>query len=315
MTTGFVYDPFCLSHNPGTGHPERSARLSATIAHLSEQPWFDSLSAVTATPADVELLHNTHAPEYVERARAACRAGESHLDVPDVGISPDSFDVARVACGGGVALADGVMRGELKNGFSLTRPPGHHAEAALALGFCLFNNVAILARYLQQTHGVDKVAIVDWDVHHGNGTQHTFEEDNSVLFASLHQYPFYPGTGARSETGTGRGAGATVNCPMAAGSTDSDYQAAFSERVLPALEDFKPDVVLVSAGFDAHRDDPLAEVALSTECYRWMSDQVLDIADRHAGGRLISLLEGGYSLEALPLSVATHLEALLAASA
>lgn len=311
MTTGFVYEPFCLRHDPGESHPERSARLSATVQHLIKQPWYPSLQTVSAREAELDWIHSTHAPEYVARAEAACQSGAKSLDVPDVGISSDSFKAASLATGGGLALADRLMAGEIDNGFSLTRPPGHHAENALALGFCLFNNVAILARYLQSAHGLDKIAILDWDVHHGNGTQHTFEEDGSVLFVSIHQYPYYPGTGAYSETGVGVGAGATINCPMAAGSHDQHYQAAFSERVLPALEGFSPDAILLSAGFDAHRADPLANIELSTQCYGWMTERVMEVADHHCGGRVLSLLEGGYSLEALPLCVATHLEVLL----
>ena len=308
--TGFAYDPACLRHDPGRAHPERSARLVATMDRLEREPWFSGLVPVDSAPCPVEWLESVHAPEYVARAEEVCRAGAPYLDVPDVGVSRDSFDVARIAAGAGLALADRLMEGAIDNGFSLARPPGHHAERALALGFCLFNNAAILARYLQRRHGLEKVLVLDWDVHHGNGTQHTFEADPTVLYASLHQYPFYPGTGAASEEGTGRGKGATVNCPMPAGARDALYEEAFRERVLPAIDAFKPDAILLSAGFDAHADDPLAAVELSTGCYRWMSERILEAADRHAGGRVLSLLEGGYSLEALPECVAAHLECL-----
>ena len=308
--TGFVYDPACLRHDPGRGHPERSARLVATMDRLVHEPWFGELARVEAPACPVEWLESVHAPEYVERAQTACRQGASFLDVPDVGVSRDSFDVARIAAGAGLALADRLMAGEIDNGFSLARPPGHHAERALALGFCLFNNVAILARYLQGAHGLERILVLDWDVHHGNGTQHTFEEDPTVLYASLHQYPFYPGTGAASEEGTGRGKGATLNCPMPAGARDDLYEEAFRNRLLPAIDAFRPDAILLSAGFDAHADDPLAAVEISTGCYRWMSERILEAAERHAGGRVLSLLEGGYSLEALPECVAVHLECL-----
>ena len=308
--TGFVYDPICLKHDPGRAHPERSARLVATMERLEAEPWFEELVPVAAEPCPPEWLESVHAPEYVARAEAVCRAGAPYLDVPDVGISRDSFDVARIAAGAGIALADRLMAGEIDNGFSLARPPGHHAERALALGFCLFNNVAVLARYLQRRHGLEKILILDWDVHHGNGTQHTFEEDPTVLYASLHQYPFYPGTGAASEEGSGRGRGTTLNCPMPAGARDALYEEAFRTRVLPAIDAFGPDAVLLSAGFDAHADDPLAAVELSTDCYRWMSERIVETADRHAGGRVLSLLEGGYHLEALPRCVAAHLEHL-----
>ena len=227
-----------------------------------------------------------------------------------MGISTGSFDIALLAAGGALELADQVASGQLDNAFALTRPPGHHAERDMALGFCLFNNVAIAARYLQRHHGIEKVLILDWDVHHGNGTQHTFEDDPSVLYVSLHQYPYYPGTGAASETGTGRGAGATVNCPMPAGAGDAEYEHAFVERVLPAIDAFAPQFVLLSAGFDAHVDDPLAQMRLSTSFYGWMTARMLEVADRHAGGRLVSLLEGGYDTRALSASVEAHLAGL-----
>ena len=308
--TGFVYDPVFLRHDPGRTHPERSARLVATMERLEREPWFEDLESIAAGPCSAEWLESVHAPDYVARAEEVCRAGGPFLDVPDVGVSRESFAVARIAAGAGIALADRLMAGEIDNGFSLARPPGHHAERALALGFCLFNNIAVLARYLQRRHGLERILILDWDVHHGNGTQHAFEEDPTVLFASLHQYPFYPGTGAANEEGVGRGRGTTVNCPMPAGARDALYEEAFRNRILPAIDAFGPDAVLLSAGFDAHADDPLAAVELSTECYRWMSERILEVAERHAGGRVISLLEGGYSLEALPDCVAAHLECL-----
>ena len=311
--TGFAYDPICLRHDPGRAHPERSARLTATMERLARESWFAELVSVAAEPCPAEWLEAIHAPDYVARAEEVCRSGGPYLDVPDVGVSRESFDVARIAAGAGLALADRLMAGEIDNGFSLARPPGHHAERSLALGFCLFNNAAILARYLQHRHGLEKILILDWDVHHGNGTQHAFEEDPTVLYASLHQYPFYPGTGAASEEGAGRGKGATINCPMPAGARDALYVEAFRTRILPAIDRFKPDAVLVSAGFDAHAEDPLAAVELTTGCYRWMSERVLEAADRHAGGRVVSLLEGGYSLEALPECVAVHLECLAGA--
>ena len=214
MTTGFVFDPYFLQHDPGAGHPERSARLDATINHLRTQAWFDALHPVHAAPAELDALGRIHAGDYIERAKEACERGDRHLDVPDVGICPDSFDVARLAAGAAIALGDGVMSGQYRNGFSLTRPPGHHAEQALALGFCLFNNIAVLARHLQAVHGVDKVAILDWDVHHGNGTQHAFYDRDDVLVISLHRYDggaFYPCKEDANYTYTGDGAGAFHN--------------------------------------------------------------------------------------------------------
>ncbi len=309
--SGFAYDPRALNHNPGQHHPERAARLEATFAHLQAQSWLAEMTEVAAQPADEEWLAMVHDQDYIERARAVCAAGETYLDVEDVGVSEDSFDVAKLAVGSGIALAERVATGGLDNGFSLMRPPGHHAERALALGFCVFNNIAVVAKYLQAHHGIGKIAIVDWDVHHGNGTQHTFESDPSLLYVSTHQFPFYPGTGAATETGSGRGEGTTINCPMSAGAGDPEFEAAFGQTILPALDQFAPEFVLISAGFDAHRDDPLAQLQVTDAMYAWMTERLLEVADKHAGGRVISLLEGGYSLEALPLSVDTHLRHLI----
>ncbi len=310
MRTGFIYDPAFLDHDTGQGHPECRERLSVSIAYLREQSWFAKLKPLQAEAAELRWVHEIHAPSYVERAAAACAGGAPFLDSMDVSISPRSYPVALLAAGSALVLADRLVENEIDNGFALLRPPGHHAESSMALGFCLFNNVAILARYLQKRHGLDKILILDWDVHHGNGTQHSFYEDPSVLYVSLHQYPFYPGTGAASETGAGRGVGATLNCPMPAGANDGVYQAAFRERILPKVDAFKPEAVLISAGFDAHKADPLAQVRLNTSSFRWMSERMLEVADRHAGGRLISLLEGGYNLKALPQCIAAHLTAL-----
>jgi acetoin utilization deacetylase AcuC-like enzyme len=308
--TGFLYDPLYLEHDTGPGHPECALRLKVSLEHLQSLPWFSSLKRVAARKAEEEWLVSTHAPGYIRRAEQACRSGISYLDTPDVGISESSFDAALLAAGGALALADKLAAGEIENGFALLRPPGHHAERGQALGFCLFNNIAVLARYLQKRHGLEKIAVVDWDVHHGNGTQHTFEEDPSVLYISLHPYPFYPGTGAAHETGTGRGKGATLNCPMSAGWGDAEYQTAWKEKIIPKLESFKPDAVLISAGFDAHERDPLAGMRLSTPFFGWMTLALMEIANRHAGGRIISLLEGGYNLRELPGCIAAHLSVL-----
>ena len=312
--TGLLYHPSFLRHDTGPGHPERSERLTATYRYLSDQAWFERVAPVAPQRADPRWVAEVHSHSYVKRAAEACQRHAPYLDVYDVSICPESFEIAMLAVGGLLDLADQVIAGKLSNAFALVRPPGHHAEKDLALGFCLLNNVAILARYLQKQHGLDKLLVVDWDVHHGNGTQHTFEEDPSILYISLHQYPFYPGSGAASETGKGRGIGATLNCPMPAGAGDSDYETAFREQVLPKANKFRPEAVLISAGFDAHRDDPLAQICLTTACYRWMSERLMEVAQAHANGRIISTLEGGYSLEALPLSVSEHLRVLLAAS-
>ena len=310
MKTGFLYDPIYLEHDTGPGHPETSERLVATMRCLKKQPWFSDLQSVSPHKSDLKWIETTHAPEYIRRARETCAAGEPFLDSMDVSVSRKSFEVALFAAGGVLDLSDRIVSGALRNGFALVRPPGHHAERDMALGFCLFNNVAILARYLQQHHGLNKILILDWDVHHGNGTQHTFEEDPSVLYISTHQYPFYPGTGAATETGIGRGIGATLNCPMPAGSGDREYEQAFVEKILPKIDEFQPVLIIISAGFDAHKDDPLANINLTTGFFAWMTRVLMEKADVYANGRIISVLEGGYNLQRLPECIAVHVQAL-----
>ena len=310
MTTGFLYDERFLDHDAGARHPERRERLTSCMAHLSAQAWFEELHMLAPRAADEAWIESVHSSELITRARSACEQELPYLDVMDVGVSRDSFDVALLAVGGAQILADKIVGAEVDNAFALCRPPGHHAEYNQALGFCLFNNVAIAARYLQKQHGLDKILILDWDVHHGNGTQHCFEDDPSVLYVSTHQYPFYPGTGAYSETGVGRGEGATLNCPMPAGAGEAEYRAAFVEKILPRIDAFAPEFVIVSAGFDAHVDDPLANISLGTEFFGWMSARLMEAAERHCGGRLISLLEGGYNVNKLALCVDEHLQVL-----
>ncbi len=310
MATGFLYDPRYLNHQTGWQHPESPERLVATLAHLKKVPWFEDLVPVQAREATPAEIIPTHTPDYIAHVKQTCEEGCSVLDSPDVGISEDSYEIATLAAGGALALADKMVAGDIDNGFGLLRPPGHHAEHEGAMGFCLFNNVAILARYLQRKHGLNKILILDWDVHHGNGTQHTFEEDPSVLYVSLHQFPFYPGTGAYHEKGIGAGKGYTLNCPMSLGSTDKDYEEAFVQKILPRAQEFKPEAVLISAGFDAHAADPLGGIRLSTQFFGWMTERVIEIADKYAGGRLLSLLEGGYNLEYLPLCIEQHLAGL-----
>lgn len=310
MNTGFVYDRAFLKHDTGEGHPERHDRLLVTMAHLQTQAWFSELHQLSTTPIERKWLETSHTSSYIQRAETACKSNQTFLDSMDVAISKDSYEVALLAAGAPIILADEIIKGSIHNGFVLARPPGHHAEREQAMGFCLFNNVAILARYLQSNYGLDKVLILDWDVHHGNGTQHTFEEDPSVLYVSTHEYPYYPGTGAYTETGIGRGKGATLNCPMSAGVSDDDYEVAFREKILPKIESFKPEFVIISAGFDAHQDDPLGHILLNTEFFGWMSQRMLEVADKHCQGRIVSVLEGGYDLSALPLCVAEHLAVL-----
>lgn len=310
MKTGFLYDPVYLNHNTAAGHPECSERLTTTMRHLKNQSWFDQLHPVSIRTAELEWIEAVHDQDYINRAEHTCSLGVPFLDSMDVSICRESFEVALQATGGVLELADQVMKDKINNGFALIRPPGHHAESNMALGFCLFNNVAITARYLQKQYGIDKVLILDWDVHHGNGTQHTFEDNPSVLYISTHQYPFYPGTGAWYETGSGRGEGATLNCPMSAGSGDKEYEQVFMDKILPGIDQFHPEIIIISAGFDAHRDDPLGNINLSTGFYAWMTEVLMEKADKYANGKIISVLEGGYNLKRLPECIAQHLATL-----
>ena len=310
LKSGFVYDEQFLKHDTGAGHPECAQRLEVTSSYLNSQDWFTGIEKIPAKKIEEEWLLNSHSAEYLQRARNACLQGNDWLDSMDVSICAESYEISLLAAGAPIVLADRIIDGSIDNGFVLARPPGHHAERDQALGFCLFNNVAILARYLQKTYGLEKILILDWDVHHGNGTQHTFEEDPSVLYVSTHEYPYYPGTGAYSETGIGKGRGATLNCPMPAGSGDQEYETAFMQQVLPKIDAFAPEFVIISAGFDAHRDDPLGHIQLSTDFYAWMSSRLLEVAEKHCQGRIISVLEGGYNLDALPLCIGKHLQVL-----
>ena len=305
-----MWDDRCLLHDNGPGHPERPQRLVAIRDRLERGGTLDRLRAIAPEPAPLAALAAVHDPAYVEAMRRACGRAPVRLD-PDTSVSEGSWDAALLSAGGGLAAVDAVFDGRARAAFVATRPPGHHAERDVAMGFCLFNNIAVAARHAQDRHGIERVAIVDWDVHHGNGTQHIFEEDETLLYISTHQWPFYPGTGARHERGRGRGLGFTLNLPLPAGSGDAVYQRAFETEVIPALERFRPGLLMVSAGFDAHERDPLAGMALTTEGYGRLTTLLRDAAATLCGGRLVSLLEGGYDLEALAASVETHLEALM----
>lgn len=310
--TGLILDPCFEEHDTGPGHPERPARLERVRGALEDSGLKDRCRILTPTPAEDDQLRRVHDADYIRRVGQTRAAGQTHLDSMDTAICPESDRIARLAAGSLVSLTRSVARGELARGFAALRPPGHHAERDLSMGFCLYNNVAVAARDLTEAEGLSRVLIVDWDVHHGNGTQHIFEEAGDVFYFSLHQWPLYPGTGAREERGRKDGAGATLNCPLPPGSGDDAFLGALRNELVPAAERFKPEFVLVSAGFDAHRQDPLANLEVSTEAYAEATRIVCDLADRFAGGRIVSTLEGGYDLEALADSVSTHLAALLA---
>ncbi|MBI5136019.1 MAG: histone deacetylase [Nitrospirae bacterium] len=312
MRTGLVYHPAYLNHDTGAMHPECPDRLRAVLAGLDRSGLRPALTPVSPYDAEAAWLGLVHTPSHLARVEAAAGmawGGNVYLD-PDTPVSPGSRQAARKAAGGVLAAIDRVVAGELDNAFCLVRPPGHHAEPNRAMGFCLYNNVAIGARYLQRRHGLERVLIVDWDVHHGNGTQAAFWTDPSVLYYSIHQYPFYPGSGAADERGAGAGEGTTVNCPMAAGCGDVDYLNELERVLLPAAERFRPHFILVSAGFDAHLDDPLAHMRVSADGFGRMTLLVRDLAARLCGGRLVTVLEGGYDLDALAASVNAHVAAL-----
>jgi acetoin utilization deacetylase AcuC-like enzyme len=308
---GLVIDPRFEEHETGPGHPERPERLERLRAALEEGGLVGRCRRVEARPASDELLCGVHTPAHLARVAQACDRSQPFVDSTDTAIGLASERIARLAAGAVVELAERVAAGQLGRGFAAVRPPGHHAERDLAMGFCLYNNVAVAAQALVARGLASRVLIVDWDVHHGNGTQHLFEERSDVFFFSVHQWPLYPGSGARSETGRGAGAGATLNCPLPPGAGDDAFLGALRDELVPAAERFAPDFVLVSAGFDAHARDPLGGLEVSTEAYAEATRIVAGIAERHAAGRLVSVLEGGYDLEALTASTRCHLRVLL----
>ena len=297
--------PACLSHDTGPGHAERAERLVAVLEALRAA--FPQLQPEVAPRASRGQLLRVHAQRLLDQVLESRPSARIALD-PDTMLSPDSAEAALRAAGAAVAAVDAVLGGETKRAFCAVRPPGHHATADTAMGFCLFNNVAVAAAHALAKHGLARVAIADFDVHHGNGTQAIFEHDPRVLFLSSHQWPLYPGTGSADE----RGAGNIHNAPLPAGAGSVPFRAAWRERLLPELERFRPQLVLVSAGFDAHRRDPLAALQLVADDYAWLTGEVVAIARRHAQGRIVSMLEGGYDLEALRECSVAHLGALLA---
>ena len=303
--TGLVLDDRMLAHDPGAGHPERPDRL-----RVLHDRWRDAraFTRIGARPATHEEIARVHDPRHVERVAATAGRPRVVFDA-DTATSAQSYEAARLAAGGLVDLCAAVRAGEVANGFAFVRPPGHHAEESRAMGFCLFNNVAVAAAALRAT-GIERVCIVDWDLHHGNGTQHLFEDDPSVLYVSTHQYPCYPGTGAVTEVGRGAGAGRTVNLPFPPGFGDAEFARAFDELVLPIARQFAPDFVLVSAGFDCDGRDPLGGLDVSPAGITMLAHACKKIADETAGGRLVAVLEGGYDLDAINEGVAAVLDVL-----
>jgi len=308
MATGLVYHRLYLEHQTGN-HPENPGRLQAIISHLQTTGLLDTLVRLEPMTISEDYLLTVHRPEMLERVKEACATGGGHLDF-DTYVSGDSFRVALLAAGGVIRAIDSVMAGEVPNAMALVRPPGHHATRSRSMGFCLFNNVAVGARHLIDAYGRRKILCVDWDLHHGNGTQEIFYDSPAVFYLSLHQGNFYPGTGWTGEKGEGEGVGYTLNCPLEAGTTEAEYLVRFQEALDTALRSFTPDFVLISAGFDAHRDDPLGELMLTESGYGEMTRIVKVIAETHCSGRIVSVLEGGYHPNALARSVEAHLAVL-----
>ena len=307
MSTLLLSHPACLNHLTPSGHPERPDRLRA-IEQILEDEKFQSLARVEAPRGPVEIITLCHPMEYVEAIRDASPAeGLVRLDA-DTSMSPGSYEAALRAVGGAKLAVDEVVAGKAENAFIATRPPGHHTETARPMGFCLFNNAAIAARYAQKKHGLERAAIVDFDVHHGNGSQDIFWSDKSVMYCSTHEMPLYPGTGAIGERGEFN---TIVNAPLSAGDGGEAFREAFETVILPRLREFKPDILIISAGFDAHTRDPLANLNLVEADYSWVTKKLMEIADESAQGRVVSLLEGGYDLQGLSRSVAAHVTALM----
>ena len=310
LHTGLLADPISKKHETGPGHPESPQRYDAiwkAVITAGFPSRTTKLQPKTATEDDVARCHHR---DYIASAKLDILQKRSQLRTGDTAIGVHSWEVAMHAVGSAMAAVDAVFEKKTRNALAIVRPPGHHATADRGMGFCIFNNIAVAARYAQNKYGVKNVLIADWDVHHGNGTQDIFYSDGSVFFFSTHQYPWYPGSGLPSESGEGAGAGRTLNCPFPAGAGMEEILGAFQHQLIPAMDKFKPELVLLSAGFDSREGDPLGRFLLTDANFGALTKLAMEIADKHAGGRLVSLLEGGYNLNGVGLAVAAHLDAL-----
>ncbi len=310
--TALLLDPVFKQHDPGFGHPEQPARYDAVTRAIADTGLLPQLHRVEVRTASEDEIALVHGRGYIAKVKREIAAGAAELSTGDTNVGPRSYDVALRAVGGVLNAVDAVVAGTAANAFCAVRPPGHHARPEQGMGFCIFNNIAIAARYAQRKHGLAKVMIADWDVHHGNGTQDTFYGDGSVFFMSTHQSPWYPGTGAANETGEGKGKGCIMNFPFPAGSGRTEIVGAFRESLRRAADAFKPDLVMISAGFDSRQGDPLGRFTLSDTDFTDLTKIILEVAGPHANGRLISVLEGGYNLSGLEAAAGAHLKALAA---
>lgn len=311
--TGFLYDKRFLLHDTGPYHPEMAPRLEAILQGIESAGMLKHLISVPAKPADLKWIETIHKPEYIHKFEKVCLSGCREFECADNQICSKTYEIARLVVGGVLEAVNMVMDGKLDNAFCAIRPPGHHAEIGQAMGFCYFNNVAIAARFLQRKWDIKRILIIDFDVHHGNGTQHFFEEDPTVYYFSTHQHPSfaYPGTGREFEKGKFAGLGFTKNCPLLPGQGDKELKQIYKSELFPLFADFKPEVVLLSTGFDAHIDDVMSDIKFSSDCFEWIIKEIIKQANQYANGRIISVLEGGYSLERLPELAKTHVAALL----
>ena len=305
-----MMDAISKDHVTGEGHPERPARFDAVAKALSEAGHVEAMRRIASRVATDDEVLACHTAPYLKMVERDIAVGHGTLSTGDTEIGPKSLEVARRAAGGALQAVDAIFTGKVGNAFCVARPPGHHATPGRGMGFCIFNNVAIAARYAQKKYGVKRVLIADWDVHHGNGTQDVFYSDGSVYFFSTHQSPWYPGTGARQETGEGAGKGTTLNCPFPAGAGAGEILGAFREQLVPAMAGFKPEFVILSAGFDSRQGDPLGRFQLTDADFTALTSTMLELADQHAQGRLLSMLEGGYSLSGLAAAATAHAGAL-----
>lgn len=308
---GVVYHKYFENHITGTGHPEQPVRATHIYNGLKQHGLLQSTPLLTPEPCHEKTLGLVHDAYYLARSREDIESGKTSLSTGDTQVCKDSWSVARRATGGATLAIDKLFSGKLQRAFCISRPPGHHASPTKGMGFCLFNHIAIAARYAQRTYKVGKVLIVDWDVHHGNGTQDTFYEDESVFFMSVHQHPWYPGTGTKDQTGKGKGLGTTLNFPLPSGSARKEIvEDSFGEELKKKMNQYRPELILISAGFDSRKDDPLGQFALEDKDFADLTHIVCDLANEFCDGKVVSILEGGYNLEGLSRAANSHFQAL-----